>query len=85
MLEVLDAHPELFAIGLDEDTAIVVEGDRFSVIGRSYVVVYSTTPVAGKTGRFYFLGAGDRFDLETRTPTRRGDSWRPLEGVRPPG
>jgi cyanophycinase len=84
MLEVIDKHPKLFGVGLDENTAIVVEGDRFEVIGQSYVVVYSTTPVAGASGRFYFLGAGDRFDLKTRTPTRRVESWRPLEGVRPP-
>lgn len=85
MLEVLDVHPELLGIGLDEDTAIVVQGDQFTVVGRSYAVVYSTTPVAGAAGRFFFLGSGDRFDMKARTATRRTDSWRPLEGVRPPG
>ena len=85
MLEVIDAHPELLGIGLDEDTAIVVDGDRFDVIGRSYVVVYSNKPVAGAIGRFYFMGAGDRFDMKTRKATRQGTEWRPLQGVRPPG
>ncbi|MGE0862744.1 MAG: cyanophycinase [Vicinamibacterales bacterium] len=84
MLEVIDKHPELLGIGLDEDTAIVVAGDRFDVIGRSYAVVYSNTPVAGATGRFFFLGAGDRFDMKTRKATRQGVEWRPLQGVRPP-
>jgi cyanophycinase len=84
MLEVIDKHPELLGIGLDEDTAIVVEGNRFDVIGRSYAVVYSNTPVAGANGRFYFLAPGDRFDLKTRSATRRGDEWRPLQGVRAP-
>jgi len=84
MLEVIDKHPELLGIGLDEDTAIVVAGDRFDVIGRSYAVVYSNTPVAGATGRFFFMGAGDRFDLKTRKATRQGVEWRPLQGVRPP-
>ena len=51
MLEVLDAHPELLGISIDEDTAIVVDGDRFDVIGKSYALVYSNTPVAGKSGR----------------------------------
>ena len=37
MLEVIDKHPELLGIGLDEDTAIVVQGDQFDVIGKSYV------------------------------------------------
>lgn len=84
MLEVIDAHPELLGIGLDEDTAIVVQGDRFDVIGRSYAVIFSSKPVAGSSGRFYFMGAGDRFDMKTRQATRRGDQWRPLQGVKPP-
>jgi cyanophycinase len=85
MLEVIDKHPELLGIGLDEDTAIVVRGDQFDVIGRSYVVVYSQKPVVGTNGRFYFMGAGDRFDMKTRRATRQGTEWRPLQGVRPPG
>ena len=85
MLEVLDAHPQLLGISIDEDTAIVVDGDRFDVIGKSYALVYSNTPVAGKNGRFYFMGAGDRFDMKTRKATRRGEEWRPLEGVKAPG
>jgi cyanophycinase len=84
MLEVIDKHPQLLGIGIDEDTAIVVEGDRFDVIGRSYVVVYSNKPVAGANGRFYFMGAGDRFDMKERKATRQGTEWRPLQGVRPP-
>lgn len=84
MLEVLDKNPDLLGIGIDEDTAIVVDGDRFDVIGKSYALIYSTTTVAGKSGRFYFIGAGDRFDMKSRKATRRGDDWKPLEGVKPP-
>jgi cyanophycinase len=85
MLEVIDKFPHLLGLGLDEDTAIVVQGDQFDVIGRSYVVVYSNTPVAGASGRFFFMGAGDRFDMKSRRATRQGTEWRPLQGVRPPG
>jgi cyanophycinase len=84
MLEVIDKHPQLLGIGIDEDTAIVVEGDQFDVIGKSYVVVYSHKPVVGSNGRFYFMGAGDRFDMKERKATRQGTEWRPLQGVRPP-
>ena len=84
MLEVIDKHPNLLGIGIDEDTAIVVEGDRFDVIGKSYVVVYTNKPVVGSNGRFYFMGAGDRFDMKERKATRQGNEWRPLQGVRPP-
>ena len=85
MLEVIDKHPALLGIGIDEDTAIVVSGDQFDVIGKSYVVIYSNKPVAGANGRFYFMGAGDRFDMKERKATRQGTQWRPLQGVRPPG
>jgi cyanophycinase len=85
MLEVIDKYPDMLGIGLDENTAIVVQGDQFDVIGQSYAVVYSHKPVAGASGRFYFMGAGDRFDMKTRKPTRQGNEWRPLQGVRPPG
>jgi cyanophycinase len=85
MLEVIDKHPALLGIGIDEDTAIVVSGDQFDVIGKSYVVIYSNKPVAGAAGRFYFMGAGDRFDMKDRRATRQGTQWRPLQGVRPPG
>jgi cyanophycinase len=84
MLEVIDKFPNLLGIGLDEDTAIVVQGDQFDVIGSSYAVIYSAKPVAGASGRFYFMGAGDRFDMKTRKATRQGNEWRPLQGVRPP-
>ena len=33
LVEVIEAHPELLGIGLDEDTAIVVRGNTFEVIG----------------------------------------------------
>lgn len=82
MLEVIDKYPQLLGIGLDEDTAIVVRGDQFDVIGNSYVVVYSNTPVVGANGRFYFMGAGDRFDMKNRKPTRQATDWRPLPGVK---
>jgi len=62
-----------------------VQGDEFEVIGRSYAVIFGTKTVTGANGRFYFMGAGDRFDLKTKKATRRATDWRPLEGVRPPG
>jgi cyanophycinase len=84
MLEVIDKHPDLLGIGIDEDTAIVVTGDQFDVIGKSYVVVYSNKPVVGANGRFYFMGAGDRFNMKERQATRQGTAWRPLQGVKTP-
>jgi len=79
LLEVIRAYPEILGIGLDEDTAIIVEGDEFRVMGSGYVAIYDADAdldLGG--GGFYFLSPGDRFDLETRTPMRGGED-RPVD------
>lgn len=81
MIEVIEAHPELLGIGLDEDTAIVVRGDRFEVIGRSYAIIYDNQTTTESGGRFYFLAPGDRYDLATREATRPTTTASPIQGV----
>ena len=81
LIAVIETHPELLGIGLDEDTAIVVEGDQFEVIGRSYAVIYDHERLLDSGGRFYFLGAGDRYDLATRQAYRVQRTVRPLDRV----
>jgi cyanophycinase len=71
LLEVIRERPELLGIGLDEDTAIVVEGNSFRVMGSGYVAIYdANADLDLNGGGFYFLQPGDRFDLSTRTPMR---------------
>lgn len=41
LMRMLDSHPELVGLGIDEGTALVVEGARMSVLGESQVVVCS--------------------------------------------
>ncbi len=79
LVEVIEAHPELLGIGIDENTAIVVQGDEFQVVGASAVLIYDIQKTVGSDGRFYFLFPGDRFNLAAREATR-GD--RPVEGPR---
>lgn len=81
LLEVVQAHPELLGIGLDEDTAIVVQGNAFEVIGRSYVAIYDPMRMIDSGGSFYFLAPGDRYDLSTRQAFRPQMSMQPLERV----
>ncbi len=80
MIEVIRAKPELLGIGIDEDTAIIVQGDEFEVVGRSYVAIYDHKTM-GAEGRFYFLAPGQRFDLATRKVKRnaRGGRGQRLE------
>ena len=70
LLEITQARPELLGIGIDENTAIVVKGDEFEVIGQSYVVIYDHQRQIDSGGDFYFLGVGDRFNLATREAFR---------------
>jgi cyanophycinase len=64
LVAVIEAHPELLGLGIDEATAVVVQGDRFEVIGKSVVGIYDGQDHDGK--RYYFLNTGDQFDLKER-------------------
>lgn len=81
LIEIIGAHQELLGIGIDENTAIVVRGDTFEVIGQSYVAIYDHTRQIDSGGRFYFLAPGDRYDLKTREPLRPRMTNQPLERV----
>ena len=78
LIDVIDAHPELLGIGIDESTAIVVRGDAFEVVGRSYVAIYDRAARLRSGARFYLLAPGDRFDLKTRTATRPAQRFEAL-------
>lgn len=43
IFEILEAHPGLLGIGLDENTAILVQNNEFEVIGEHYVAIYDGT------------------------------------------
>ncbi|MEI7872268.1 MAG: cyanophycinase [Alphaproteobacteria bacterium] len=56
-------HPEILGIGIDEGTAILVQGNSFSVVGPSVVAI---TDGAMHDGRpYYLLKQGARFHLAT--------------------
>lgn len=81
LIEIIEAHPDLLGIGIDENTAIVVSGDQFTVIGQSYVAIYDHNSILDSGGRFYFLSAGDRFNLKTREAFTMDTILRPIERV----
>jgi cyanophycinase len=82
LIPVIEQHPELLGIGIDEDTAIVVQRDKFQVIGQSVVAIYDITRTLADEGRFYFLRPGDTFDLAKREPKRRSYASEPFAVVR---
>jgi len=79
LIPVIEAHPELLGIGIDEDTAIIVQSDRAEVIGQGYVAIYDHGSTVGESGQFYLLRPGDAIDLATRVPRRRILSEEPFE------
>jgi cyanophycinase len=81
MLELLEEHPDLLGIGIDEDTAIIVRGDQFEVIGSSYALIYDSRTTTGRDGTFYFLAPGDGYDLGTRRATRPSRTLGPVPNV----
>ena len=76
LFEILKAHPELLGLGIDENTAIVVTGNTFEVIGESYVLIYdgnfwsregsNLKKLPSKDNRFYMLKSGDSYDMSKR-------------------
>ncbi len=76
MFDILKNRPELLGIGIDESTAIVVKGDSFKVIGKSYVLVYDNSfwsregsdlkHLPPKNNQFYFLRSGDKYNMVDR-------------------
>jgi cyanophycinase len=81
MLELLAVHPDLLGIGLDENTAIVVKGDHFEIVGSSYVLIYDPLTTTGRDGTFYFLSPGDGFDMATRRATRPSRTMGPVPNI----
>ena len=86
MLEVIEAFPDLLGLGIDENTAIIVSGDTFEVMGAGYVVIYDSGAKIDSGGDFYFLAPGDRFNMATREAVRPATRAQPLARVkRKPG
>jgi cyanophycinase len=84
LIGAISQNPRELGIGIDEDTAIVVRGELFHVIGSGAVYLvdasgatHSDVTDAGSSGtlsvhdlRLHVLSCGDRFDLRTRRPER---------------
>lgn len=82
LLGAVSQNPRTLGIGIDEDTAIVVEGDAFRVIGSGAVTVVDGHRITHSNiadaapdrvlslfdVTLHVLGSGDRFDIANRRP-----------------
>jgi cyanophycinase len=81
LLSALSERPADLGVGIDEDTALVLDGDRFEVLGTGIVTVVDATraalnsrpassrdrPIALSGVTLHILPSGYSFDLKTRT------------------
>ena len=78
LIPVIRRHPELLGIGIDEGTAIVVQKNRFEVIGPSKVAIYDHARFDHGDGKpYFFLQAGDKFDLVKRRVIEHAEHRKP--------
>lgn len=83
LLGAVAQNPRVLGVGIDEDTAIVVEGERFRTYGSGAVYIVDGAGVTHSNiaeakperalsmydVRVHVLSGGDRFDLGDRRPT----------------
>jgi len=85
LVSLIRKSPQLIGIGLDEATAVVVQRDTLQVIGKSFVAIYDYNTIikseeksllddkedyTASTGPFFFLSAGQKYDLAKRQVIR---------------
>jgi cyanophycinase len=81
LVDFIRKAPELIGIGLNEATAILIQRDTLQVLGKSYVAIYDYNTIinsgekhvvnnkedyTASNGPFFFLGAGQKYDLDKR-------------------
>jgi cyanophycinase-like exopeptidase len=73
LIPVIKKYPALLGIGLSEDTAIVVKGDRFEVIGAWKVAVHDNQKAYEPWEKpYYVLSRGDVYNMKSRRIERFG-------------
>jgi cyanophycinase len=84
LIGAVSQNPRMLGIGIDENTAIVVRGHRFDVIGKGAVYLVDAGDVSHSNIaeasadealsiydlRLHVLSSGDAFDLQTRRPDK---------------
>ncbi|WP_421939029.1 cyanophycinase [Pedobacter sp.] len=81
LVDFIRKSPELIGLGLDEATAVLVQRDSLQVLGKSVVAIYDYNTIVNNTdkhvvdgredftassGPFFFLRAGQKYDLLKR-------------------
>lgn len=71
--QVMKKYPTFLGIGLSEGTAIIVNQDKFEVMGKWKVAIHDNThPREPWEKPFFVLSAGDVYNMKTRTVEKYG-------------
>jgi len=76
--QVIGAHPALLGIGLDEGTALIVQGDHGEVIGRGKAFIHNGRDANDAGLPYLSLLPGDEYDLAARRVTARAADGTPV-------
>lgn len=78
IIPVIEKYPDLLGIGLSENTAIIVQGDSFEVMGNWKVAVHDNSRLYQPWEKPYFvLDPGAIYNMKTRKIERLGNG-RPI-------
>jgi cyanophycinase len=73
LIPVIKKYPQMLGIGISEGTAIVVNGDRFEVIGKWKVTIHDNTRLYQPWEKPYFvLSPGDVYNMQSRKIEKYG-------------
>ena len=73
LIPVIQKYPQFLGIGLSESTAIIVNGDRFEVMGAWKVAVHDNTRLYQPWEKPYFvLSTGDVYNMKARRVEKLG-------------
>jgi cyanophycinase len=73
LIPVIKKYPEMLGIGLSEGTAIVVNGDKFQVIGKWKVSIHDNTRQYNPWEKpYYVISPGDVYNMRTRAVEKYG-------------
>jgi cyanophycinase len=85
LVDFIRKSPDLIGIGLNEATAVLVQRDTLQVLGASFAAIYDYNTIArsdnkhvtdgredftASSGPFFFLSAGQKYDLAKRVVIR---------------
>ena len=75
LAQLVDTHPQLLGICIDEATAIIVQKSKAKIVGRGKVHFYDRTqPVVPDKPDFIALGKGAEYDLAERKVLEESES-----------